>query len=68
MFLNILGKLGGRKFLVALFGTLAIALHAWLGLDEQSILAVGGIVAAYVRVGTSLGSMVHALSAMNSRL
>ena len=48
MILNILGKLGGRKFLVALFGTLAIALHAWLGLDEQSILAVGGIVAAYV--------------------
>ena len=48
MILNILGKLGGRKFLAALFGALAIALHSWLGLDEQSVLALGGIVAAYV--------------------
>jgi hypothetical protein len=48
MILNILGKLGGRKFLVALFGVVAIGLHSWLGIDEQSVLAVGGIVAAYV--------------------
>ena len=48
MLLNILGKLGGRKFLVAVFGALAIGIHSWLGIDEQSVVALGGIVAAYV--------------------
>jgi len=48
MILSILGKLGGRKFLVAVFGALAIGIHAWLGIEEQSVVALGGIVAAYV--------------------
>ena len=48
MFLNVLGKLGGRKFLVAVFGALAIGLNGWLGISEQAVLALGGIVAAYV--------------------
>jgi hypothetical protein len=48
MVLTILGKLGGRKFLVALFGALAIGLHSWLGIDESSVIALGGVVAAYV--------------------
>ncbi|HEY3323166.1 MAG TPA: hypothetical protein VGP72_22120 [Planctomycetota bacterium] len=48
MVLSILGKLGGRKFLMAVFGAVAIGLHSWLGLEEASILALGGVVAAYV--------------------
>lgn len=48
MWLSILGKLGGRKFLVALFGALAVALHSWLGIDKGAIITLGGIVAAYV--------------------
>ena len=48
MFLDILGKLGGRKFLVAVFGALAIGLHSWLGLSEDAVIALGGVVAAYV--------------------
>jgi hypothetical protein len=48
MLLKILGTLGGRKFLVAVFGALAIALHSWLGISEDAVLALGGIVAAYV--------------------
>jgi len=46
--LTILGKLGGRKFLVAVFGALAIALHSWLNIDQQAVLALGGVLAAYV--------------------
>lgn len=48
MFLTILGKLGGRKFLIALFGAIAIGLHNWLGISEDAVLALGGVVAAYV--------------------
>jgi len=48
MLLNILARLGGRKFLLALFGALAIALHSWLGIEEESVLALGGVIAAYV--------------------
>ncbi len=48
MLIQILGRLGGRKFLVAVFGALAVALHGWLGIDPDSVLALGGIVAAYV--------------------
>ena len=48
MVLAILAKLGGRKFLVAVFGALAIALQSSLGIDPESVLAIGGIVAAYV--------------------
>jgi hypothetical protein len=45
---SILGKLGGRKFLVALFGVIAIALHSWLGIDQDAVMTLGGVVAAYV--------------------
>jgi hypothetical protein len=48
MVLNVLGKLGGRKFLVAVFGAVAIGLNSWLGISEDAVLALGGIVAAYV--------------------
>ena len=43
-----LGKLGGRKFLVAIFGTLAIALHSSLGIDAETINWVGGILISYI--------------------
>ena len=45
---NILGQLGGKKFILALFGLVAVVLNAKFGVSEQSVLAVGGIVAAYV--------------------
>jgi len=48
MFINLLARLGGRKFLLALFGALAIALHSWLGIEQESVLALGGVIAAYV--------------------
>jgi len=48
MLTNLLGKLGGRKFLVAIFGALAIALNSWLGISPDAVVALGGIVAAYV--------------------
>jgi hypothetical protein len=48
MFIRILARLGGRKFLLALFGALAIALHSWLGIDQESVLTLGGVIAAYV--------------------
>ncbi|GMV78852.1 MAG: hypothetical protein AMXMBFR7_00360 [Planctomycetota bacterium] len=43
-----LGKLGGRKFILAVFGAIAVGLNGLLGLDEASILALGGIVATYL--------------------
>ena len=46
--LAILGKLGGRKFLMAVFGVIAIALHSWLGISMEAVLTIGGVVAAYV--------------------
>lgn len=46
--LTLLGKLGGRKFLMALFGALAIALHSGLGIEPDAVLALGGVIAAYV--------------------
>ncbi|MCZ7646915.1 MAG: hypothetical protein M5U26_16775 [Planctomycetota bacterium] len=45
---NFLAKLGGRKFIMAVFGALAIALHGALGINEDAVLAIGGIVSAYV--------------------
>ncbi len=48
MFLSFLGKLGGRKFIVALFGALAVALHNSLGIEPDAVMTLGGIVAAYV--------------------
>ena len=46
--LPILARLGGRKFIVAVFGAIAVGLHSWLGIDPDSVLALGGIIAAYV--------------------
>jgi hypothetical protein len=43
-----LGKLGGRKFLVAVFGTLAIALHASLGIDPETVNWIGTILTGYI--------------------
>lgn len=46
--MNILGQLGGRKFLMALFGVLAIGLHNWLNIDSQAVVTLGGVIAAFV--------------------
>lgn len=46
--MTILAKLGGRKFLAALFGTLAIALHSWLGINIEAVMTIGAVVSAYV--------------------
>jgi hypothetical protein len=50
---TILGKLGGRKFIVAVFGALAVALNSWLGISEASVMMIGGIASAYL-VGQGL--------------
>lgn len=41
-------SLGGRKFLMALGATIAVALHAKLGLSEDAILAICGLAAAFI--------------------
>ncbi|MEI6235360.1 MAG: hypothetical protein WCT04_20070 [Planctomycetota bacterium] len=46
--MDILGKLGGRKFIMAVFGVLAIGLHNWLNIDSQAIIALGGVISAYI--------------------
>lgn len=46
--MNILAKLGGKKFILAIFGVIAVAAHNWLGIDTEAVMTVGGIVAAYV--------------------
>jgi len=46
--MNVLGKLGGRKFLVAVFGVAAIGLHNWLGIDTEAVMTLGGVVAAFI--------------------
>lgn len=43
-----LGKLGGRKFLVAIFGAVAIALGESLGIDPERINLIGGILITYI--------------------
>lgn len=50
---NVIAKLGGRKFIIALFGALAVAANSWLGISEEAVLVVGGIVATYI-AGQSL--------------
>ncbi len=47
--LGILGKLGGRKFLMAILGVAAVSLHkyfAWI--DPNDVLAIGAIVVSYI--------------------
>lgn len=51
--LGILGKLGGRKFLMAIAGVLAVALHKYIPwVDPNDVLAIAAIVATYI-VGQS---------------
>jgi len=45
---SVFGYLGGRKFLLAVFGVISIALHSALGVPESAITTIGGIVAAYI--------------------
>ena len=46
--MNLLAKLGGRKFLLAVLGVIAIALHQLIGMDEQTVYSVGGVLVAYI--------------------
>ena len=46
--MGVLGKLGGRKFLVAVFSAIAIGLNSWLGISETVVITIGGIAAAYI--------------------
>lgn len=46
--LAFIARLGGRKFIMALFAVLAVALSSSLGISEESVMALGGIVCAYV--------------------
>ena len=48
MFMSILARLGGRKFIIALFGAIAIALHSALGIDQEAVMTLGAMIAAYV--------------------
>ncbi len=47
--IGILGKLGGRKFLMAILGVVAVSIHkyfAWI--DPNDVLAIGAIVVSYI--------------------
>lgn len=46
--ISMLGKLGGRKFIVAVFSALAVALNAYFGISEASVITIGGIAASYL--------------------
>ena len=46
--MNILGKLGGRKFLMAVIGVVAIGLHNWLNIDTQAVMTLGGVIGAFI--------------------
>ena len=46
--LAFIARLGGRKFIMALFAMLAIALSSWLGISEESVMTLGAMVSAYV--------------------
>jgi len=48
MAMNFLGKLGGRKFVVAVFGVVAIGLHNWLGINTEAVITLGGVIAAFL--------------------
>lgn len=43
-----LGKIGGRKFILAVFMPIAIALSSAFGISETVIMTIGGIVATYI--------------------
>jgi hypothetical protein len=46
--MELLGKLGGRKFLMAVVGVIAIGLHNWLGINTEGVITLGGVVAAFI--------------------
>ncbi len=52
--IGFLGKIGGRKFILAIVGVIAVALHkqfSWI--DSNDVMTIGGIVATYI-VGQSI--------------
>lgn len=46
--ISILGKLGGRKFLMAIVGVVAIALQSKYHLDPEVIYGIGGIIITFI--------------------
>ena len=46
--MSFLGKLGGRKFLMAVFGVVAIGVHNWLGINTEAVITLGGVIAAFI--------------------
>jgi hypothetical protein len=47
-FNEIIGSLGGRKFLVALFALAAVILQTKFGISEEATLKIAGIASAFV--------------------
>jgi hypothetical protein len=48
LILNAIGRLGGRKFLVAMLGLVAVVGESAFGISTDQILWIGGIVIAYI--------------------
>lgn len=46
--MNIIAKLGGRKFLMAIFGVIAVVAQSHFGVSEQTTMTVAGVIAAYI--------------------
>ena len=46
--MKFLGKIGGRKFILAVFAVAAVALSSAFGISESAVMTVGGIVASYL--------------------
>ncbi len=45
---SFIGKIGGRKFIVALFAMIAVVLQHTLGINPEVVYTIGGVAAAYV--------------------
>lgn len=46
--MELLAKLGGRKFVLAVAGVVAVALSSAFGLDPRAIMTVAGVISAYI--------------------
>ncbi len=46
--MGILGQLGGRKFLMAILGVVAMGLHNKFGMSSDAVMTIGGIICAYI--------------------
>lgn len=46
--MELIGRLGGRKFILAIIAVVAIGLHNWLGIDVNSVYTIGGIIATFI--------------------